>query len=106
MKLEFPYNLYALGGVGAFLVSVATVPLWIRWAKRIGMVDDPGHRKIHSTPIPLAGGWAVLAAMAVVLFGGIAAVQLDFLSIAGARGAEDLLRYGVSKRGGQLAVIV
>jgi UDP-GlcNAc:undecaprenyl-phosphate GlcNAc-1-phosphate transferase len=105
MTLEFPYNLYALGGVGAFLVCVATVPFWRWWARRVGMIDDPGHRKIHATPIPLAGGWAVLAAMGVVLIGGIVAVKAGWLGVAGA-GAEELLRYGVSRRGGQLATIL
>src|SRR5688572_16555489 len=103
MRLEFPYNLYALGGAGAFLVSAATVPFWIWWARRIGMVDDPGHRKIHSESVPLAGGWAALAAMAIVFVGGIVAVQLGMV---GAGGAQELLRYGVSRRGGQLVVIL
>jgi UDP-GlcNAc:undecaprenyl-phosphate GlcNAc-1-phosphate transferase len=34
--------------------------LWRRWAIRIGLVDDPGARKIHHSPVPLAGGMAVL----------------------------------------------
>src|SRR5882724_6954146 len=105
MTLEFPYNLYVLGSAGAFLTSVATVPFWRWWAARIGMIDDPGHRKIHSTPIPLAGGWAVLAAIFFVLVAGIIAVKLGWLKDTGANGLE-LLRYGVSKRGGQLAVII
>ena len=102
MSFAFPYNLYVLGGIGAFAVSVTTVPIWRAWAKRIGMVDDPGHRKIHATPIPLAGGWAVLFAIAAVLAAGIVAVKAGFVSVAGA----DLLSYGVSKRGGQLTVIL
>ena len=103
MRLEFPYNLYALGGVGAFLVCVATVPFWRWWATRVQMIDDPGHRKIHATPIPLAGGWAVLMAMVAVLAGGVVAVQVGLL---GAGGAQELLSYGVSRRGGQLAAIL
>jgi len=105
MKLAFPENLYVLGGIGAFVVSVATVPIWRVWAKRIGMVDDPGHRKIHSTSIPLAGGWAVLFAIAAVLGAGVIAVKLGFFSVTGA-GGQDLLNYGVSKRGAQLVVIL
>lgn len=103
MRLGFPYNLYALGGVGALLFCVATVPFWRWWATRMGMVDDPGHRKIHSTPTPLAGGWAVLAAMAVVLGIGVAAAWIGWV---GGESAKELLRYGVGKRGGQLAVIL
>lgn len=106
MTLEFPYNLYALGGLGAFLFCAATVPFWRSFATRVGMIDDPGHRKIHTTPIPLAGGWAVLAAMAIVLLAGIAAVKFGLLTTTGASGAQELLRYGVSKRGLQLAIIL
>jgi UDP-GlcNAc:undecaprenyl-phosphate GlcNAc-1-phosphate transferase len=106
MKLEFPYNLYVWGGAAAFLTCVATLPVWRWWAQRIGMVDDPGHRKIHSTPIPLAGGWAVVGAIIAVLVAGVFAVKLGWLSVAGAGDSQELLSYGVSKRGGQLAVIL
>lgn len=106
MRFEFPFNLYALGGAGAFLVCLATVPFWRWWARRVGLVDDPGHRKIHSTPIPLAGGWAVVSALTLTLIGGALAVKLGWLTVAGASGAQELLRYGVSRRGGQLAVIL
>ena len=30
-----------------------------RWGPRWGLVDRPGHRKIHSAPMPTAGGLAV-----------------------------------------------
>ncbi|HUS34901.1 MAG TPA: hypothetical protein VM680_06075, partial [Verrucomicrobiae bacterium] len=106
MTLQFPYNLYTLAGLGAFLICVTTVPFWRWWATRVGMIDDPGHRKIHSTPIPLAGGWAVLAALALVLLAGIAAIKLGLLSVAGAASAQELLRYGVTKRAAQLTVIL
>ena len=105
MSLEFPFNWYLLGALGAFSMSLATVPLWRAWAARVGLVDDPGHRKIHATPIPLAGGWAVLAALGMTLAVGMAAVKLGFLA-AGGGGAGELMRYGVSKRGGELAVIL
>lgn len=106
MSLEFPYNLYALGALGSFLATLATVPIW-RWiATRVGLIDDPGHRKIHARPTPLAGGWAVLGGVGLALLAGVAAVKLGFLNVAGAGGAQELLRYGVSRRGGQLAVIL
>jgi UDP-GlcNAc:undecaprenyl-phosphate GlcNAc-1-phosphate transferase len=107
MRLEFPYNLYVFGGLAACLASVATVPVWRWWARRIGMVDDPGHRKIHSTSIPLAGGWAVLGAILIVLAGGIVAVKLRWLTAYGG-GLQpfELLSYGITKRAGQLAVII
>src|SRR5437868_6937203 len=106
MRLEFPFNLYAIGLTAAFLVSFATLPAWRRLAVRVGLVDAPGHRKIHSTAIPLAGGWTVAGALAGAFFLGATAIKLGLLNMAGAGGAQELLRYGVSKRGGQLAVIL
>jgi UDP-GlcNAc:undecaprenyl-phosphate GlcNAc-1-phosphate transferase len=107
MRVEFPYNLYVFGGAAAFLTAVATTPIWRWWAQRIGMVDDPGHRKIHSTPIPLAGGWAVLGAILVVLVGGVAAVKFGLITAyGGGMRPFELLGYGIEKRGGQLAVIL
>ncbi len=38
------------------IVSVALIPLMIRLAPRLGMVDHPDARKVHSAPIPRAGG--------------------------------------------------
>jgi UDP-GlcNAc:undecaprenyl-phosphate GlcNAc-1-phosphate transferase len=40
-------------------VSAVALPLWRALCRRWGHVDDPGHRKIHAQPIPLAGGFAV-----------------------------------------------
>ncbi len=105
MSFSFPFTLYALGGVAAFAISLLTLPLWRRWAVRAGLVDDPGQRKIHATPTPLAGGWAVLGAIALTILAGVGAVMLGLLDVAGG-GAQELLRYGVGKRGGQLAVIL
>ena len=38
------------------IVSVALIPLMIRLAPRLGMVDHPDARKVHSEPTPRAGG--------------------------------------------------
>ena len=104
--MDFPFNIYAAGGLAAFAVSFTTLPLLRRWAIRVGLVDDPGNRKIHSSPIPLAGGWAVLAGIALPLIVGAIAVLAGIIPIPGAEPFEEALRYGVSKRGAQLAVIL
>lgn len=41
------------------LLSLAITPLVIRLATKIGAIDQPNERKIHSTPIPRLGGVAI-----------------------------------------------
>jgi UDP-GlcNAc:undecaprenyl-phosphate GlcNAc-1-phosphate transferase len=40
----------------ALMISVSVVPLMMRLAPRIGMIDLPDPRKVHVTPIPRVGG--------------------------------------------------
>ncbi|MBK8000109.1 MAG: undecaprenyl/decaprenyl-phosphate alpha-N-acetylglucosaminyl 1-phosphate transferase [Verrucomicrobia bacterium] len=52
--------------IAAFASAVFAALLlfpWKKGAQRWGLVDDPGHRKIHSEPIPLSGGPAILSAL-------------------------------------------
>ena len=100
--MNFPLNAYCLALVGAFLATAASLPLWRAWCERTGLVDDPGHRKIHHTPIPLAGGLAVFTGMAVVVLGALGVVQLHLLDPV----AVDKLSYGLGRRGPQLAAIL
>ena len=58
-------TLYLLATVSAFLATMLSLPLWRRWCIGIGLVDEPGHRKIHQKPIPLAGGLAVMTGLLV-----------------------------------------
>lgn len=99
--MNFPANAYLLSFFGALLATAASLPLWRAWCERTGLVDDPGHRKIHSRPVPLAGGLAVFTGMAVVLLGAVAAVQLQLLPPE----AVDKLAYGLGRRAPQLAAI-
>lgn len=56
----------------ALTVSTLATPIARRFAIRLGVVDMPGARKIHASPIPLLGGAAVYLAfvLAVLLLGG------------------------------------
>jgi UDP-GlcNAc:undecaprenyl-phosphate GlcNAc-1-phosphate transferase len=58
-------NVYLLAVASAFLSAAASLPLWRRWCSRVGLVDEPGHRKIHDRPTPLAGGLTVMTGMLV-----------------------------------------
>jgi UDP-GlcNAc:undecaprenyl-phosphate GlcNAc-1-phosphate transferase len=51
--------LLTLGAV-SFVISFVATSLIKRLAVRIGFVDKPGHRKIHSKPIALGGGTAIV----------------------------------------------
>ena len=60
--------------VPAFLVSVITVGLVRRAAQRLGLLDKPGARKVHTTPIPLGGGLGIWAGVIATLAFGTLAV--------------------------------
>ncbi|MFO1063785.1 MAG: MraY family glycosyltransferase [Pirellulales bacterium] len=47
--------------VPSFLVSVMAVAVVRRAAERLGLLDKPGARKVHTTPIPLGGGLGIWA---------------------------------------------
>jgi UDP-GlcNAc:undecaprenyl-phosphate GlcNAc-1-phosphate transferase len=59
--------------VGAFALSVCLVPLAARAARRVGVMDEPGPRKVHARATPRLGGLALfLSFNGVVLAGCVA----------------------------------
>ncbi len=100
--MTFPASAYLLAVLGGALATFASLPLWRAWCVRTGLVDDPGQRKIHNTPIPLAGGLAVLTGLLLPLLVGAVAMQLGLLPA----GAVEKISYGFEKRGLQLAAIL
>jgi UDP-GlcNAc:undecaprenyl-phosphate GlcNAc-1-phosphate transferase len=65
-------------------------------------VDDPGHRKIHATTTPLAGGLAVATALLLPVAAGWLALQFRLLDPR----AVELLSYGFGRRKGELCSIL
>jgi len=61
--LAFPFNVYLVAVVSAWVASFVALPFWRRFCLHTGLVDDPGERKIHDQPIPLAGGLAVMTGL-------------------------------------------
>ncbi len=55
--------LYFAAFASAFFLALGTLPLWRLFCLRRGLVDDPGHRKIHSEPVPLAGGLTLITGL-------------------------------------------
>ncbi len=72
--MKFPFNIYLLALAASFLSALFGAPLWRRWCYKTGLVDDPGHRKIHDKPIALAGGLAVMTAIILPLLAGAAVI--------------------------------
>lgn len=100
--MRFPINIYLLSFLGAALLAAASLPVWRWFCRRAGLVDDPGARKLHDRPVPLAGGLAVLTALVI---------PLALVAVLGAWrwfGAEvaNKLGYGFAARAGQLGVIL
>ncbi len=92
---------YPVALLSASAVTAVSLPLWRRWCRQSGTVDDPGHRKIHSTPIPLAGGLAVMTGLVIpLLAGAVVAAAYSRFTIPGH------FEYGLSKRAIQILGIM
>jgi UDP-GlcNAc:undecaprenyl-phosphate GlcNAc-1-phosphate transferase len=99
--VTFPYNFFAAAFAGAFLTTLLGLPLWRRWCLRTNLVDDPGHRKIHDSPVPLAGGFAVLTGFLLPLAAGTILLKLGFIRIS----STALIVHGLNRRALELAVL-
>jgi len=99
--VTFPINVYSAAFASAFATTLATLPLWRNWCRRTGLLDEPGHRKIHEAPIPLAGGLAVLTGLLVPLAAAVVLLKFNVIPFA----HTDALVYGLNKRKLQLAAI-
>jgi len=99
--VTFPFNFFATAFIGAFATTLLALPLWRKWCLRVNLVDDPGQRKIHNSPIPLAGGFAVLTGLLLPLGAGAILLQTGLIN-GSAAGA---VVHGINRRGIELAVI-
>lgn len=60
-------NLLAL--VAAMVISMVLIPIMVRFAPRLGLIDRPNARKVHTAPIPRVGGIGiVLGGLTVIVF--------------------------------------
>jgi UDP-GlcNAc:undecaprenyl-phosphate GlcNAc-1-phosphate transferase len=99
--MPFPFNYFIAALLGALLTSLVTLPLWRRWCSAAGLVDDPGHRKIHAASVPLAGGFAVLSGILLPLAAGAILLRLGCVHVATA----GLIIHGVDRRAIELLVL-
>jgi UDP-GlcNAc:undecaprenyl-phosphate GlcNAc-1-phosphate transferase len=99
--VNFPFNFFAAAFAGAFLTTLLALPLWRKWCLRTNLVDDPGHRKIHHTPVPLAGGFAVLTGILLPLGTGAVLLKLGIVKISSA----NAIIHGLDRREVELVVL-
>jgi UDP-GlcNAc:undecaprenyl-phosphate/decaprenyl-phosphate GlcNAc-1-phosphate transferase len=112
--VSFPLNTYICAALSSFIVTLVSSFFWRKWCLRVGLMDEPGHRKIHAEPIPLAGGLAVLtglmvptigAVLILMLLAGNGNIDVSWLNVKDWLGpnATALLQYGLSRRAIQLS---
>jgi len=99
--VTFPFNFFAAAFLGAFATSLLALPLCRKWCLHTSLVDDPGHRKIHDAPIPLAGGFAVLTGIILPLATGAILLKLGAIKIS----ATNAIVHGIDRRALELAVL-
>ncbi len=99
--MTFPFNFFIFAFAGAFLTTLLALPFWRNWCLRTNLVDDPGHRKIHDSPIPLAGGFAVLTGILLPLGVGAIFLKLGIVKISSA----NAIVHGLDRRAIELAVL-
>ena len=101
--MTFPINVYLLAIVSACVTVLASLPLWRRWCLRTGLVDEPGQRKIHDRPIPLAGGLAVMTGLLVPTL--LACLVLWWQRAGGDGGGSSVISGSASHGTGRLALL-
>ncbi len=75
----------SVAGFAAFATSVALVALLRRWATRRQLLDLPNERSLHSRPMPLGGGLAIVVVagvgMAVCAAVGVVGVSPELVAV-------------------------
>ena len=78
--------------IAALVLSMVVIPIMVRLAPRLGMLDQPDPRKVHAVPIPRVGGVGIFvgAMVPVVLL-----LPMDQTLVAFVFGALVLFGFGV-----------
>jgi UDP-GlcNAc:undecaprenyl-phosphate GlcNAc-1-phosphate transferase len=62
MEMSQGYLLYGIGFIVSLILAVVLTPLVIKLAFKIGAIDKPNHRKVHTRIMPRLGGLGIYAA--------------------------------------------
>ena len=65
-----PFDL-VIAAIGALALSLALNRAMLAVAPKLGLMDQPGERRIHSKPVPRAGGIAIWLSFLLVIAGGL-----------------------------------
>lgn len=65
-------------------LSLAIIPVMVRLAPALGMMDRPNERKVHGTPIPRVGGWGIVLGALIPIVLSLPMDRLMYLYIFGA----------------------
>lgn len=76
----------------AVALSMILIPIALRLAPHLGMVDMPDARKVHSSPVPRVGGWGITIGSLVPL---VLAFDFDPLMQSFAAGGVVLFAFGL-----------
>src|SRR5207248_2827760 len=104
--MSFPFNIYVVGFLLSFLTTFASAPFWIRLCIRMGLLDDPGHRKLHGTAVPLAGGLAAFSGILLPFLIGFIYLKLAHGSKTALANQSGVLAYGAGRRGIELLALI
>lgn len=76
----------------AMAISMLIIPLVWRFADKLGMIDEPGERKVHAKAIPRVGGLGIIAGALFAIF---SLLELNPITIAFLLGALVIAIFGI-----------
>ncbi len=82
---------YVLALVVSTAISIAVIPVMMRLAPWLRMVDHPNRRKVHTQPVPRVGGWGIVVGALVPI---LIWIPMDELVLSYVIGALVLLAFG------------
>ena len=71
------YLIVSFALIGSFVVAILLTALMRVVALRLGVVDRPGIRKMHSEPVPLLGGVAIYLTFNIVILSNLGLLMLS-----------------------------
>ena len=78
--------------IAALVLSMVVIPVMVRFASRLGMIDQPDPRKVHATPIPRVGGVGIFVGAMVPI---VLLLPIDQTLVAFIFGALVLFGFGI-----------